>query len=76
MKCTRCGGETNVQYRLNDITPAFQGMCRMCALYWGEKDTRCYNCGKLLSRIYELRGNYYCKECFLKKAAITKGDAE
>ena len=73
MKCTCCGRETDVQYRLDDVTPAFQGMCRMCILYFGEKDMVCYDCGKLLSRTYELRGHYYCKECFLLKAEITKG---
>lgn len=74
MKCTCCGEETNAQYRLNDVAPAFQGMCRHCALNWGEKDMVCYNCRKWLGRMaYELRGRYYCEECFLQKAEITKG---
>lgn len=34
MKCTCCGEETDVQYRLDDATPVFQGMCRHCVLYW------------------------------------------
>ena len=74
MKCTHCGGETDVQYRLDDVTPVFQGMCRWCALYWGEADMVCHDCRKWLGRTaYKLRGNYYCEQCFLQKAEITKG---
>lgn len=36
MKCTCCGEETNIQYCLDDAIPAFQGMCRHCALNWSE----------------------------------------
>lgn len=74
MKCTYCGEETDVQYRLDDTTPAFQGMCKHCALYLGETATVCHDC-KCLSRIvYKLRGHYYCKQCFLREAEITEGE--
>lgn len=77
MKCTYCGEETDVQYRLDDVTPALQGMCRHCALNWGETATVCNDCKKVLGRTrtaYELRGHYYCESCFLQKAEITEGD--
>lgn len=77
MKCTCCGEETNIQYRLDDVTPAFQGMCRHCALNWGETDMICYDCRNRLGRTaYGLRGHYYCVSCFLQEAKITKGCAE
>lgn len=72
MKCTCCGEETDVQYRLGDAAPAFQGMCRRCVLNWGEIDMACYDCGKWLSRTaYKLYGKYYCVQCFLKNTVIT-----
>lgn len=74
MKCTCCGVETDVQYRLDDAAPVFQGMCEHCALHWGETDTVCYDCRKWLGRtVYELRGHCYCASCFLQEAKITKG---
>ena len=73
MKCTRCGEETDVQYRLDDVTPAFQGVCKRCALYWSVTGIVCYDCGCTLGRAaHELRGHYYCEECFLQEAKIPK----
>ena len=74
MKCTYCGMETDVQYRLDDTTPALQGMCRHCALNWSETDVICHGCLKSIGRTaYFFRGHYYCVSCFLQEAKITKG---
>lgn len=75
MKCTCCGEETEKTYRILNDAPMFQNVCRRCALYWGETDTVCYNCRKWLGRTaYELREHYYCEQCFLQEAEITKGE--
>lgn len=75
MKCTRCGEETEKTYRVMDDAPAYQNVCRRCALYLCETETVCYDCEKWLGRtVYELHGHYYCEQCFLQEAEIPKGE--
>lgn len=75
MKCTLCGEEAEKTYRVMDDAPAFRNVCRRCALYWGETAPICYDCRKWLGRTaYELRGHYYCEQCFLQEAEPPKED--